>query len=189
MTVDAAADLDGSGWLALHYAVAYGAPRPLVERLLLAHPDGARARVGTGPLARLPLQLALARQADADTIRRLLQAYPEAVNAAGRGTPSVLLAAVHRRDAALVRVLLEAEADPKRAGERAAPPQLRDGGGAARAEQQGAAVLAVGGRGGRVWSRCERAELAEICDTAAGARARARAGAGRAEPEPEPEPA
>ena len=133
MTVDAAADRDGSGWIALHYAIAYHAPTRLLERLLLAHPDGARQRAGAGPLARLPLQLALTRGASADTVSSLLAAYPAAArddadtdvpdNSHSRVQPrrsSVLMAAVLADDSTLVRMLLEAQADPNSRSDR--PP-------------------------------------------------------------------
>lgn len=132
MSVDAAADRDASGWIALHYAIAYHAPPRLLERLLLAHPDGARQRAGAGPLARLPLHLALARGASADTVSSLLAAYPAAArddadtdvpdNSHSRVKPrrsSVLMAAVLADDSTLVRMLLEAQADPNSRSDRA----------------------------------------------------------------------
>lgn len=132
LSVDAAGEADSSGWLALHYAVAYSAPLPLINRLLLAHPDGAKAPVGRGPLARLPLHLAIARGAPYPVVSRLLASYPPALHAhaettasaaaaaagagsvvaAGSGGRPALLAACHTANSGLVRLLLEAEADP-----------------------------------------------------------------------------
>lgn len=123
VSVDAAADRDASGWNALHYAVAYNAPSRLLERLLLAHPNGAQERAGGGPLALLPLQLALARGVSSDIVSSLLAAYPAAARDHSKTDsgdcslsqpqrPSVLMAAVLADDTTLVRMLLEAQADP-----------------------------------------------------------------------------
>lgn len=49
--------------------------------LLMTWPEGARQRVGEGKFGRLPLQLAVTRQAPPEVVLRLLESYPEAVNA------------------------------------------------------------------------------------------------------------
>ena len=78
-----ARELDQSNWSALHFAVVYAAPASLVALLLMTWPDGAKQRAGEGRYGRLPLQLAVTRKATApEVVLRLLEAYPEAVNAA-----------------------------------------------------------------------------------------------------------